>query len=407
MIKKILIQNYRSCLDTEIEFHPNLSVLIGPNSSGKTNILNALLLLRKLSEEDRFPNIDEKATGQCNLKVWFDIGGKNVILTAVIDIFTDDNNSDIVVSSKQRWYAKDFTGNAKRIDVPLWMVNEFSWSEKRDHFLHFSRRKRIFFGKKVKFEMPDSAIEPLNKIATDLSEIRYYSASQFTNPSTCPVSFEIEKEGKRKRGIGLKGHAKFLFDLYNSAKSTDKASYIQFLDIIGKKGINLIDGLRFKEIATSSVDYSVRSGGSVIQKKREKILVIPQFNVGTNELSTNQLSEGTFKTITLLFYLITEASKVLLVEEPEVCVHHGLLSSIIELVKTYSRDKQIVLSTHSDFVLDKVQPENVYKVTNSPLKGTKVSHIPKSMSRLELAALREYLEAEGNLGEYWRHGGLE
>ena len=139
----------------------------------------------------------------------------------------------------------------------------------------------------------------------------------------------------------------------------------------------------------------------------EKILVIPQFNIGKNELSPNQLSEGTFKTITLLFYLITEASKVLLVEEPEVCVHHGLLSSIIELIKTYSRDKQIVLSTHSDFVLDEVNPENVYKVTNLPLKGTKVSHVPKSMSRLELAALREYLEVEGNLGEYWRHGGLE
>jgi putative ATP-dependent endonuclease of OLD family len=51
MIQKIQIQNYRSCLYTTIDFHPQLSVLIGPNGSGKTNILNALLLLRKLTEE--------------------------------------------------------------------------------------------------------------------------------------------------------------------------------------------------------------------------------------------------------------------------------------------------------------------------------------------------------------------
>ena len=251
MIKKILIQNYRSCLDTEIEFHPNLSVLIGPNSSGKTNILNALLLLRKLTEESPYRNIEEEATGKCNLKVWFDIGGKNIILSAIIDIFTDDNNSDIVVSSKQQWYVKDFTGNAKRISVPLWMLHEFGRFKDHNHpFFHISRGKKIYFGRRFRFEMPDSAVEPLNKIATDLSEIRYYSASQFTNPSTCPVSFEIEKEGKKSRGIGLKGHAKFLFDIYDSAKSSDKTSYIQFLDIIGPKGIKLIDGLKFKEIAT-------------------------------------------------------------------------------------------------------------------------------------------------------------
>jgi predicted ATPase len=136
-------------------------------------------------------------------------------------------------------------------------------------------------------------------------------------------------------------------------------------------------------------------------------LVIPQFTIGKHELSPNQLSEGTFKTITLLFYLVTEASSILLVEEPEVCVHHGLLSSIIELIKTYSLGKQIVVSTHSDFVLDEVSPENVYKVSSTPEQGTKVSHIPKSMSQRELTALRKYLNTEGNLGEYWKHGALE
>ena len=73
------------------------------------------------------------------------------------------------------------------------------------------------------------------------------------------------------------------------------------------------------------IDYRVRSGGRVRELKREKILVIPQFAVGRNVLSPSQLSEGTFKTITLLFYVMTERSSALLIEEPEVCVHHDLL----------------------------------------------------------------------------------
>jgi len=57
--------------------------------------------------------------------------------------------------------------------------------------------------------------------------------------------------------------------------------------------------------------------------------------------------------------------------------------------------------------LDHVPPENVYKVSNIPKEGTKITHIPKSMSKRELKALKNYLETEGNLGEYWKHGALE
>jgi predicted ATPase len=135
-------------------------------------------------------------------------------------------------------------------------------------------------------------------------------------------------------------------------------------------------------------------------------VVIPQFRLGRQNLSPNQLSEGTFKTLTLLFHVITGDSTALLIEEPEVCVHHGLLSSILGLVKSYSRHKQMILSTHSDYVLDHVSPENVYRVTFDKSSGTSARPIRKTMTAKEYSALRAYLENEGNLGEYWREGGL-
>jgi len=59
----------------------------------------------------------------------------------------------------------------------------------------------------------------------------------------------------------------------------------------------------------------------------------------------------------------------------------------------------MILSTHSDYVLDHVEPENVYRVSFDKLEGTVVRHIPKSMTSRELGALRRYLEREGNLGD--------
>lgn len=407
MIKRMQIQDYRSCLDTTFTWNPHLSVLIGPNGSGKTNILNAALLLKKLTEEeDRFFPGDRPPTAECKLKVWFEIDAKTVILTVKIHAFTDENNNDVIVASRQQWYMKDFTGSAKRIKTPLWLAQYIGQRGRFQREVRIMRRRAYVIEQEIGFDMPKTAFKPLCAISEHLSGMRYYSASQFTNPSNCPVSFEIEREGQRSRGFRLRGHAKFLFDLYSAYKAKSDG-YRQFFDIIGPDGIGLIDAIDFKDILTSSIDYSVRSGGKVKERKREKSLIIPQFTIGKHELSPNQLSEGTFKTITLLFYLITETSSILLVEEPEVCVHHGLLSSIIELIKTYSREKQIVVSTHSDFVLDQVSPENVHSISIDPEIGTEIKHITKSMSNQELSALRNYLDTEGNLGEYWRHGALE
>jgi ABC-type thiamine transport system ATPase subunit len=194
--------------------------------------------------------------------------------------------------------------------------------------------------------------------------------------------------------------------MYSAQKAGTPHRYNQFMDIVGPRGLRLIDGLTFREVQTSSIHYSVRVGGRVEVRRRHKLLVIPQFRLGKQKLSPNQLSEGTFKTLALLFRVITGDSTTLLIEEPEVCVHHGLLSSILELIKSYSRDKQMILSTHSDYVLDHVKPENVYRVTFEKSGGTVARHIPKTMTSKELSALREYLEQQGNLGEYWREGGL-
>ena len=409
MLRRIVIEHYRSCLRTSFECHPRLSVLIGPNSSGKTNLLQAMMLLNKMSHTEDYERFrPEGATVTARLRATFDIRGETGNLNAMVAAYTDDSNNDILVGARQKWNLLNKQGKSISTEIPFsrGIYPREIWTKRGQHIdaRYGGLSPTLYYHKP---RIPSWGLKIIGKALDFCSGMRYYGASQFTNPGTCPVSFEIEKKGGRSRPWRLRGHARTLYDLYVAQKGNSRGRYDQFLDIIGSNGLRLVNKITFREIRTSSTEYSVRVGGKIERRRAEKVLIIPQFKRGKNILSPNQLSEGTFKTLALLFYIVTEESTALLLEEPEVCVHQGLLSSILELIKKYSMEKQMVVSTHSDYVLDHVKPENVLSVKADPVKGTVVRHLRKTMDKREYEALRFYLEHEGNLGEYWREGGLE
>lgn len=135
--------------------------------------------------------------------------------------------------------------------------------------------------------------------------------------------------------------------------------------------------------------------------------VIPTVTRGRERLSFRQLSEGTLRALSLVFYLLAEDTSLLLLEEPEIGVHRGLLVSLLELIQSQSRRKQILISTHSEGVLDRVQPQNVFAVKLDARGQTQVRALTESATAKEMLALRAYLKTEGSLGEYWRTFGLE
>lgn len=411
-LKKVVIQNYRSCLRTSIDLHPQLSVLIGPNSSGKTNILQAILFLHKMAREAGRPSLRSGIPVTSRFNATFEDGQSQIRFNSSVDSYTDETNNDVMMASRQKWSLLGPNRKEATVDVPLSAVTPSGlyWGHRR--FFSQSDLQHHFYMQRALNLAPlpsrsQKWIWPLlRRVAEYCLGIKYYGASQFTNPGTCPTSFEIEQEGSQLGSPRLRGHAKILYSMYLAQRGHSNLRYKQFIDVVGPSGLGLIDALTFNQFRTSSVDYSVRVGGKIEGRKRNKVLVVPQFRLGKQTLSPNQLSEGTFKTLALLFHVITEESTVLLIEEPEVCVHHGLLSSILELIKTSSRKKQMILSTHSDYVLDHVDPENVYRVSFDKSVGTVVRHIRKTMTAKEFSALRDYLEQEGNLGEFWREGGL-
>lgn len=415
-IEQFRITHYRSCIETVFQPKLLLSVLIGPNGSGKTNALNGMFLLKKISSIGSRYYPEEAGANECSLTVRFRVDGKRVTYKARVKYSTDAQNVDNVVTADERWNLYEITGKRTWFRFPLALL-EISHTSRFGmvHELRTIRaevRYRRLYGpypsrSALATEIPSAAFPALRKIYEFISGTRYYSASQFTSPSECPVSFEVDEDSNVRRAYRAnREHIRFMSDLYSSHKRSDQG-YQEFRSVIGKEGLGLISDIKYKEILIARSRVEVKTGGRSIKKHTEEKIVIPTFLVGSSRLSPNQLSEGTFKTVALVFYLITDSGRFLLIEEPEVCVHHGLLSSIIELIKDFSERKQIVVTTHSDYVLDRLNPHNVFLVRNYKSKGTTIQSIPKALSKNSFKALREYLDKTGNLGEFWRHGDLE
>lgn len=407
-ITKIAIKDYRSCGHTEFSPESRLSILIGPNGSGKTTILSAIRLLKSLALfHSRRSRIDpsEAEGANCSLKVWYECDGQRVIYDASLTISTNDGNEDEILGSSESWYMHDVTGSKAKIKLPIQIAMEHERLKK-----HYATNKDPGIAQYLKRMVPEAAsplvLEVIGAIGEFVSRLKYYSASQFTNPSKCPISFEIAQEAGIQRGISITGHKRLMYDIYNGYRGKTK-KFDEFLSVVGEDGIGLVDTISFEEVQTSSSTVQVRTGGSVKKKIREKVLVIPNFVIGTSKFSPNQLSEGTFKTLALIFYLVSNEGSLVMIEEPEVCVHHGLLTSIVELIKIYSKDRQVIVSTHSDTVLDKVDPESVFIVRRDEVTGILVTNVTKRLKKKEIQVLKEYLENEGSLGEYWKHGDLE
>ncbi len=43
-LQSLQLSNFRSCYDTTVEFQPTLTLLVGENNSGKSNVIEALRL---------------------------------------------------------------------------------------------------------------------------------------------------------------------------------------------------------------------------------------------------------------------------------------------------------------------------------------------------------------------------
>jgi ABC-type lipoprotein export system ATPase subunit len=409
ILEQIQIERYKSCARTTFKPNSKLSALIGINGAGKTNILQAIRLLDTKRNRGRKRDTSSSAS-QAMLTAWFRVGETKIGLKIIFSIIESGRSEEFTPIS-ETWNFQSFTDSKAWKQLP---PLEWFWSTTRTSnsasVSPVARLRPIDLeslhlpGFDMEIVKNKTILRAVTAIQDFRESISYYSASQFTDPARCPSSFEVNEDGRLSDPYAqVSFHQKFIHDLYQ-LKKNDLVAYDQYCQFVSRSQLGLISRITWKEIELSSSTAEIRSR-NVKKVKKTKILVIPKVQLGQKYMTFNQLSEGTFKTLALIFYIITDASRFLMIEEPEVCVHHGLLTRIISTIQAHAEYKQIVISTHSDLLVDSLQTDDVFVVEQNK-RGTQVEQLNSWLGRRDKDALHDYLSESGSLGEYWRSGGL-
>ena len=113
-----------------------------------------------------------------------------------------------------------------------------------------------------------------------------------------------------------------------------------------------------------------------------------------------RLSDGTLRYLCLLAILCNpDPGMLVCIEEPELGLHPDVLSTLADLIIAAARRTQLIITTHSDILLDAFhdQPE-VIVVTERDQKGTHLKRVAPDEIKTWLAQER--------LGLVWMSGGI-
>jgi predicted ATPase len=369
MFTKVLLQNFLSLKKVDMELG-KVNVLIGPNASGKSDIARALQLIARHAKEG-VPALD----GYKSLR------DLSFNFNPTVDIWIA---LEMPIGRTNYGYTLQLTN--KRYNEQITKSNEIFISHAGD-------------SDKIKIEGVTRHVPTLTLITQLILESPYYKLTCKSVLTTLPsdVEKEIHNLASSLGKIAVHSFAPDRLRLINSVSESPSLEY---------HGGNLARHLLYlyteRRKDFGRVEETLRS---MIPEVEEVIPHIEGTNVeiwikvkGMDEpLKPHNISDGTLRLLAMIATLYGGSSLVVL-EEPENCIHPYLLETFMNLAR--DSPSQVVITTHSPYLLDHVKPEEVYLLGKEGLE-TKVK---KLSTAKEMERVKRFLEEGGTLGEAWYSG---
>lgn len=336
----------------EIELEP-LNIIIGQNASGKSNLIDAIKLLRSLPQDKGLVNFIS-GSGGIGEWIW---KGKNTGHLSEIEVC-------LAWLSQLTTYKIKFGEALQRLGISEETITEkgsvISRSEKtraEDSMLSVSE--------------PDYGGASYSTVRAAFLNIAIYSDLQITRKS------EIRNPKPS--------------DTLNSFLEEDGSNLALVLDNLNYRGKKAEIIANLRKFYPRINDYLTTTQGGTIQfYLREEELNKP--------ISAKRLSDGTLRYLCLLTILChPEPPSLICIEEPETGLHPDILPTIAKLLIDASKRAQLIVTTHSDILVSALSdtPEAVL-VCEKDEDGT-------HFKRLEADKLKSWL-MDYSLGDLWLKG---
>ena len=365
----------------DLELKP-LNVLIGPNGSGKSNLIEAIGLLTAAPSDIEKPIREGGGIGN-----WVWRGDPKETFAEVEVVITHADNRPIrydlaFCEDNQRFRLHSESLCRVADDVDPDPIPYFDADSDSVHLLYEDSRR----------ETGSSTIKP---------EPRTSDQSVFADFKG-PTHPELTRTGERFRCIRF--YREWTFGRRSPLREPQKADLPN--DFLMEDGRNLglvLNRLKrepkaadrllatLRELYADIVDFHVNiEGGTVQVFLREGDITVP----------ATRLSDGTLRYLCLLAILChPKPPPLVCIEEPELGLHPDILPGLAALLREASDRCQVIVTTHSDVIVDALTdtPESVVVCEKNEGQTT--------LKRLDKDDLSEWLKRY-QLGELWASGGI-
>jgi predicted ATPase len=386
MLRSFHINKFRSCSEVRLLNLSEVTALVGRNGAGKTNILQALEWLAKLvtgqSPRNPFSAIQRE---DGTVSVEFSIRGQEYwysVERAVSVTRLDDGSLEENITFREELNSIRGTEH----HPILARDGELTRLTEANQDFNVSLDSSSIFALLALLPKEDALRTELLRIWFFFSRIAYYPLLQQKHDE---VSIVLSSEyDEWKKGVwhshiaGAKNTIMKIFRL----KLENESSFSELQSILGPNQLDLID-----EIVVLSIPFSKSSGTA-----DQRAFFIQFRPCGhTDTFSFEKLSFGTQRVLSMIVSMLADETSVALIEQPEDGIHPALLDKLIDIIRTYTMEKQLFISSHSPIVLDALDPLEIKLVELA--NGRTYA---RSLDDTEINAARNYLAKEGPLSAF-------
>jgi len=360
-IKELKIQNFKSIENETIEFNKGLNILVGPNNAGKTNIVEAIdLLLGDVYLPNFEPTTDHFFNGEED---------REIVIEATLNCDNDELNENALGIDRQLKIRFKYS----KIDGGSFAVSKNSqWELKynKPFGYYWDFEKKLFFLR----------VKSLRNIM-EIAPIRWKSPLKYFK------EIIIKKAPKEELETVLQ--------TINEAK--EKLSEIDEVKNIISALLKVSkDQTDIKEIciSPSSTKYSDILNEMKILIDDGYLSEVTKKGLGTQNLTIISLFRVMAK------YIRDEEKKCIIygIDEPEIGLHPHNQRQLIFSLKNLSEYSQIIVTTHSNHLIDITQIDNIIRIrkesNNTKHYKTNLTHDEKKFLEIHGRNLEEIFFAK-------------
>lgn len=392
-IDSLSVQHYKSLTNVALNEVGQLTVLVGKNAVGKSNTIDVLKFLRDMVKDGLEHAISHRG-GINTLRQ----KSKTKPFKIKIEIsFIDDELPKEASQSTYEIVIKSAAEGNYEIES-----EKISWSESIEKEVFNSICiKRDAFGTLLSNKVHAKSLVSDIKLPKDVSILRasfFRFENQFIRISPKLIRF-------------ISGF-NFSSTYPNTLKAPSKPDTNHALSESGENWASVLKSLKRNNRGKAAFQQILEMMQYVLPELKDVVVksvgsyLVPEFEImgshGIQKFDPAQLSDGTLRIFCILLALYQHpAPPLLMIEEPEQTIHPAVLSMLAEAFKEASERTQIIITTHSPYLVDCFSPEIIRVVTLDqdgtkirPIKKTQVESVKESLISLENLMVAEGLMPE-------------